>query len=392
MVINLTGVFGEGCIEEKENSLELKNCRAEDLKFDDVVNPGDVKEITANNNNFPKLNNEFFGKFKNLESLSLKKCKISEISNNAFQGLTKLKKLYLSGNEITKLDERVFEPLENLEQLYLDENKIEDLDKDFLKYNRNLKVLSLGFNQISTLDDELLFNLKKLEYFSIQENQIEILNKNVFKENKRLIQLNLKNNKIFAIERDTFQHLKELRYLNLEENDCIIKKIGDFHLKINLGEVTEALESCYKIYANHVKSKESIQITTCPPQTTCPTPETSVINEYNNYDSLPDNVDHTEKFHFTIFGLILINICSMLTIAIMSTKIPKNGYATPLPREMNQLQEMTESRVEPGYVEMNAIKFGTRSGSGNYDGNLQRIGSTGQGRGEHVYAEIPETH
>jgi hypothetical protein len=177
------------------------------------------------------------------------------------------------------------------------------------------------------------------------------------------------------------------------ENYCISKKFGDFQSKIILGDVTQALESCNKINESQVESKEPIQTTTCAPQITCPTSTCPTPEISNNGDFVfPTDGDNSEKFHFTIFGLILINICSMLTIAIMSTKYTKNGYATPLPREMNQIQEMTESRVEPGYVEMNAIKYGTRSGSDNFDANLQPIGSAGAGRGEHVYAEIPQTH
>jgi hypothetical protein len=143
LVTNFAGAFGQGCIKESGNSLELKDCGTEDLKFDEsVINLDNIKTITAIDNNFPSLSGEFFGKFQNLEKLILMQCKISEISVDAFQGLTKLKKLYLDENEIKKLNESVFESLENLEVLYLDANQIEDLDKNLLKYNQNLNVLN----------------------------------------------------------------------------------------------------------------------------------------------------------------------------------------------------------------------------------------------------------
>jgi hypothetical protein len=341
LAINLAGAFGERCIIEKKGNLtELRSCHVEDLKFDKV---DDVKEMTANNNNFPNLNYSIFGKFQKLESLSLKQCNISGISPDAFQGLTKLKKLYLNENELMELDERVFEPLENLEKLYLDANQIKTLDKDLLKHNRNLKVLSLDFNQISFLNDELLFNLEKLEQLSIQENEMKTLNSKIFQENMRLNRLNLKNNKIFAIERDSFQHLKELKYLNLEGNICINKTFGNFHLKVNFTEVTQDLELCQKINERYVESWE---------------PKLGSI-------------------------LIMIILLLALIVAIICMKMRKNRNEQTFPMEMNQLQRVTQTGAETNYLQMNSIKCGLHGSNIIAGRNLLQIKSA-----DHEYATI----
>jgi hypothetical protein len=393
LVIVLAGAFGQGCIiEEKGNELELKNCHDKVLKIV-MMNPEEVKAITGIGfgNNFPKLNNEFFGKFKNMKSLNLKQCKISEISPDAFQGLTKLKKLYLTENEITRLYQHVFEPLACLQSLYLDENKIEYLDKNLLKHNRNLRVLSLGFNQISSFAAELLANLQNLEDFSIQNNQIRTFSKKVFQENKKLKSLNLMANGIFAIERDTFQHLNELTYLNLKGNECVNKKIGDSKSKINLTEITRDLGPCFKIFEDDFKSEE-LTITTESPVCTCPTTQSSITNGCND-DGLvfptenDDDVDYIEILYFIIFGLVLVIIFLSLTIAIMYTRMPENRIIVPS-EEMNELQEIPVTRVEPGYVEMNANRLGA-----GYVSNHNLAGEESQqirsaGRVEHIYETI----
>jgi Leucine-rich repeat (LRR) protein len=238
-------IFGESCIEENEGTLTLRNCTIDALSFDGIsMDLPDVKEIQANylDNNFPKLDDETFVNFTNLEKLDLGNCIIYEISDKAFQGLTKLKELYLGANELKELDKNVFHPLTNLEVLQLYDNPINYFDENLLKHNQNLKRLALSSNNIISLDPKFMSNLKNLETLWIGYNKITTLDAKTFAGNRNLKDLYLGNNNITAIERDTFQNLSQLRYMNLNGNNCT----NDTFAFDNITKLNQYLEACYK--------------------------------------------------------------------------------------------------------------------------------------------------
>ncbi len=144
--------------------------------------------------------------------------------------------------------------------------------------------------------------------------------------------------------------MNELTYLNFNGNDCINKRFGNFHSNINLTDVNQDLESCYRNSNDQVERDQRSLETGTTEQLTIKT---------------------SGNFYLLIFGLFSLTILLSLAITIFYSYGTKK-LIVQQPVEIIEIPAMAETsaEAEPAYVIMDAKNLGR----GSYRSTSSRVG------------------
>jgi hypothetical protein len=230
--------------------LLVRNCGSMKINAE-TFKEATISKFIANENNYPKIEDNTFSGAENLTDLDLKRNKVQEISQRAFAGCRKLRIVDLSENEIRELktesfgcstlqnlnlernkiqqiSDGTFLGAENLTVLNLIQNEITKISTDGFKGLTNLQHLRLGHNKLTYLRKEMLEKVESLKSLGLANNQIEVLNADTFQGNPMLSKIDLQHNQLKAIANGTFDSSQQLI---LEGNFCVKYIDGKWNIR-----------------------------------------------------------------------------------------------------------------------------------------------------------------
>ena len=134
--------------------------------------PPNIKKIQISGN-IPRIYQQSFEKWTQVEFLSLKSTGISCIDPHSFCHMRQLSRLEISYNYLPTLYQEMFCGLENLRELFLHQNFIVNIEPYSFKGLSQLIYLNLNHNQIAEIKHAVFYGLPKLMVLLLHGNPIK---------------------------------------------------------------------------------------------------------------------------------------------------------------------------------------------------------------------------
>ena len=160
------------CPCEIDVSTETADCNARNLTKVPECLPVVIKSLELGRNNFVKLRQREFAKFKELEEIELALNKLQYVNVECFQGLNKLVRLSLRFNRLQIINGGSFHDVRNLKFLYLSGNKLKYLSDLTFMANPKLHTLDLTSNKITHVGEHAFAGLSMLKVLSLAINPL----------------------------------------------------------------------------------------------------------------------------------------------------------------------------------------------------------------------------
>lgn len=194
--------------------------------------------LELSNNQYIKIEQTTFSKFKKLRYLHLHKNLCLEIEQHTFNEFNELEILYMSENNLRVLPDKLFDKLEKLKILDLSKNMLSAINSTAFNNLKSLECLHLNDNQLKTLPINIFNNLDKLIYLSIANNNFSdnTLALNLLHNLNQLQVLffNMNYQNSIQLTNRSMANLSAIIYIDISSNGLTLLPANIFSDSINL--------------------------------------------------------------------------------------------------------------------------------------------------------------